>query len=1027
MFDYSQVDPRTFEVLAQCYLKRKYPDYEWVLTPPGNDGNKDIYCKYKVLNQNFEYWAEAKFTKSVNAHTLLKGQLDPTLISALLNPKQVSICFISNNNMTESYQYRLRDFKIKTNIGIELILKEEFERWLIDNPELLDEYGIKAVTIEKQEEIIDYRILSATITDVYNFSQYKIETHLVEKSVYYLYIILVSSIVVNNVQLRINGFTSQNRSELLDNPDNFVIKEGKNIYKFEIIPLQSANLDMKLCLIKDGEVLTSYILPGLTIMSNMDVSLSYMKQEKYLAEINQWVFESNEHNFLIPVLGNGSTGKTKLMQYLYTELNINNNVIMLSFSGNEYLDIKVLMQIFLFFNIGNIFEYGKEALLLQLDVLTNEEQKIYYVHLINGYFDSPGTCISYLKSKILSQDFQLIYPGYSNIQQIVILDDVHKVSNTVSEIFKTFVTQFLKLSNNQALIIACREHYKGFSVNFDSFRKEWIKPYLLEGLTKEDKLNTLSYYFAFNGDIDFNRATDDLIVFGNILKKNLELNENNVSDSIYRKSNLVHSFEDPQVVNNFLYKEQLHHLSDYNDVIECIYYINFGVEYIELAQYFSYEKIDFLLERKVLKRIGKMIVPFHDYYVKAYFEDNKLSNNTINIVKKMCDESKSNDQKYLFLSLLIQSGYNVYCQVEEEAHDLEYYYFNITDYYKSYILSKAFIKYINFDEQLSYQELYDMFILAISSGFFKEASKVRKLYNDVIKYGHFLITDSFAQGIVFRAQSEIINIDYWELNLNGLADTIDKTIMQIPMISKNTSEDLMCAYLNLINRKMVLQLILENYGLADEIFKSNFITNEQLDRTDYIGYLYMDYSKGFYNCDLSKALEYMQKAQRIFETLGTEHRRLLDCNCEVAYLKCLKDHEQNLEELESASNALYQSQFIELFSKAKLKLAALKIVRGGYTKEEIEHDIYISKYVLSYSFTGRIALLYKMIKNAFLIYSNKANEIEALTPEEMKKINLMGLDYQRVWNHNTKGLKKYITFLDDHSIPYVYIIDTRIW
>ncbi len=1027
MFDYSQVDSRTFEVLAQCYLKSKYPDYEWVLTPPGNDGNKDIYCKYKVLNQNFEYWAEAKFTKSINAHTLLKGQLDPTLISALLYPKQVSICFISNNNMTESYQYRLRDFKIKTNIGIELILKEEFERWLINNPEILDEYGIKAVAIENQKEISDYQILSATITDIFNFNQYKIETHLIEKNVYYLYIILVSAVDVLNVQLKINGFISQNRSKSLDNPDDFAIKEGKNIYKFEIVPLQSANLDMKICLLKDGEILTSYILSDLTIISNMDVSLSYIKQEKYLVEISQLVLESNGHNFLIPVLGNGSTGKTKLMQYLYTELNNNNNVIMFSFSGNEYLDIKVLIQILLFFNIGNIFEYSKEALLLQLDILTSQEQKIYYVQLINGYFDSPGTCISYLNSKILSQDFPLIYPGHTNIQQVVILDDVHKISNTLLEIFRIFVTQFLKLSNNQALIIACREHYKGFSVDFDSFRKEWIKPYLLEGLTKEDKLNTLSYYFSFNGDIDFNRATDDLIVFGNILRKSLEQNKNNVADPIYRDTNLAHSFEDPQVVNNFLYKEQLHQLSEYYDVIECIYYINFGIDYIELTQYFSYEKIDFLLERKVFKRIGKKIVPFHDYYVKAYFEDNKLSNDTIHIIKKMCDESKSNDQKYLFLSLLIQSGYNVYTQVEEEAHKLEYYYFNITDYYKAYILAKAFKKYINFDEQLSYQELYDMFILAISSGFFKEASKVRKLYDDVIKYSRLLIADSSVQGTVFRAQSEVINIDYWELNLKDLADTIDKTIMQIPMISKNTPENLMCAYLNLINRKMVVQLILENYELADEIFKNDYIINKQLDRTDYIGYLYMDYSKGFYNCELRKALEYMQKAQRIFEKLGTEHRRLLDCNCEVAYLKCLRDQDQSLEELESASNALYQSQFIELYSKAKLKLAAIKIVRGGYSKEEIEHDIYISKYVLSYSFTGRLALLYKMIKNAFLIYSNRANEIEELTPEEMKKINLMGRDYQRVWDHNTKGLKKSFAFLTEHSIPYVYILDTRIW
>ncbi|WP_277409193.1 hypothetical protein [Lacrimispora xylanisolvens] len=634
MFDYSQIDPRTFEVLALCYLKSKYPDYEWVLTPPGNDGNKDIYCKYKVLNQDFEYWAEAKFTKSMNTHTLLKGQLDPTLISALLYPKHVSICFISNSHMTETYQYRLRDFKIKTNIGIELILKEEFECWLLNNSEILDEYGIKAVTIEKQEDISDCRVLAATITDIFNINQYKIETHLVEKSVYYLYIILVSAIDVSNVQLKINGFISQNRSKLFDNPDDFIINRGKNIYKFEIIPQEPAKLDVKFWLVKNDEVLASYIISGLTIISNKDVSLSYMKQEKYLAEISQWVIESNEHNFLIPVLGAGSTGKTRLMQYLYTELNINNNVLMFSFSGNEYLDIKVLIQILLFLNIGNIFEYDKEALLLQLDSLSNEEQRIYYTQLINGHFNSPGICINYLMHKIKLHNFPLIYPVCTQIRQIVILDDIHKISNVILNVFKSFVTQFLNISNNQALIIACRENYKEFSVNIDDLRKEWIKPYLLEGLTKEDKLNTLNYYFDFDGDIDFNRATDDLIVFGNILKKSLDQNENNMIDPITKETNIVHSFEVPQIVNSFIYKEQLQQFTEYYEIIECVYYVNFGIDYKELTQYFNYKKVDLLLERKVFKRVGKKIAPFHDFYVKAYFEDNKLSDNTINIIKK---------------------------------------------------------------------------------------------------------------------------------------------------------------------------------------------------------------------------------------------------------------------------------------------------------------------------------------------------------------------------------------------------------
>lgn len=185
MFDYTQVSARVFEKIAKEYLQSKYPDFKWEITPPSGDGNKDILCKYKVLNQEFEYWAEAKFTKSAKPHTLLKGQLDPTLVSALLSPKHVTICFISNNQITETYLYRLKDFKIKTNIGIELVLKDEFEDWLINNPEILKKYHIKAVSYSNIQNNNELHICSAIVTDINNCQQYKIENYLVENNLNY--------------------------------------------------------------------------------------------------------------------------------------------------------------------------------------------------------------------------------------------------------------------------------------------------------------------------------------------------------------------------------------------------------------------------------------------------------------------------------------------------------------------------------------------------------------------------------------------------------------------------------------------------------------------------------------------------------------------------------------------------------------------------------------------------------------------------------------------------------------------------
>lgn len=1026
MFDYSQLTPRVFEEIAKYYLTSKYPDFCWELTPPSGDGNKDIVCKYRVLDQEYEYWAEAKFTKSATPHTLLKGQLDPTLVSALLSSKPVSLCFISNNQMTETYLYRLKDFKIKTNIGIELILKDEFEKWLINNPDILHRYNIKAVTFQDSQDYSNLQIYAATITDIYNCNQYKIENHLIENTIYYLYVIIGES-DTQNIEIKISDeFIFPVRSKLLDNPHDFSVKSGRHVYKFEILPLKACKTNVVLSLIKDTQTLATFSLPNIVITKNREITLSYMKQEKSLQEITATIYESNNHNFLIPIVGNGATGKTRLIQQIYEELNTNNNILMFSFVGNEYLDMKSLIQILLFFNIGNVFDYDKQLLNSQIDTLHDNEQKIYFSRLIEGYFESPESCVNYLNAKSKLKRFNLLYPSNSRVKQIILIDDMHKLDEELLDIFKSFLEQFLKQQNNQVIIFAAREYYRNFTIDSQIFHQDWIKPYCLDGLTKIDKLNTINYYLPFSGDINFNRATDDLIIFSNILSDNIQQLDNR-NEHISISAKLARSFENPKIVNTFLYKEQLNQLTDYHDIIEFVYYIYFGIEYSTLIQLFLHEKVNFLIERRIFKRIGRNIYPYHDYYVKAFFENHEVSDNTINVIKKMYSTCENDNLKFLYLSLLVRSSYNVCCQIEGEAHELEYHFFKITDYYKAYILAKAFEQYINFDELLSFQEIYDLFILAVSSGYFMEPKEVKEQYNKVIKYGHTLEKNPSILGMILRAQSEIVNIDYWELNLDGLNESIDRIIKHFPSTTVDSPDDLICAYLNLLNRKMVLQLLFEKYNQAENIFNENISRIYNLDKPEYIGYLYMDYAKGMYNCNLDKALEYMQMAKKIFEDLGTEYRRLLDCNCEVAYLKCLIDKKLDLFELEYTADLLNKSHFVELYSKAKLKIAALKMVRGQYSAEEIKQELYLSEYVLDYSFTGRIAILYKMVKNAFCIYAGETNRQSTLSTDEKKKIYTMGLDYQRVWEHNSNGIKRKIEFMSHEYLPDTYFLDTRIW
>ena len=1030
MFDYSQITSRTFEELAKKYLEQKYPDYTWNLTPSSGDGNKDILCTYRVLDQEYEYWAEAKFTKSQTPHTLLKGQLDPTLVSALLTPKQVSICFISNNNITDTYYYRLNDFRMKTNIGIELVLKDEFEEWLINNPKLLKDNNIQVFKINDEQEHINLAILSATITDMQNSNQYKTEKILLNDTIYYLYIIIESRQNCDHISLSVNsGFALPFRSNLLANPEDFSVKKGKHAYKFELIPQSVDTTELNIQLLDHHNNIAQYSINKLKVTSHSNISLSYIQQEKILFEISRYICESNNHNFLIPVLGNGATGKTKLLQDLFCELNLTENVVSISFVGNDFLDAKSLVKILIFFNMGNIFEYSKETIVSQFDVIKDIETKVYYQKLVQGFFEAPEICVNELVRKIKDNKICLLYPSQSKVKQTLLIDDLHKIQNELYLLLTEFAIQFLQQKNNQTIIFASREFYNDFSLDINTLSADWIKTYFLEGLSKDDKLTTISQYFLINEDIQFDRSTDDLIVFSNILHSKIaeENTGNTNSDQISKTVDIIHSFEKPSIINLFQYKERLNQLKEYNKIIEFIYLINWGIDYSKVCVFFDHNDIEFLLDQKVIKRIGKKLYPYHDYYVKSYFEDHKVSDSTIEMVKKICDTDYEN--KYIYLSSLLKGGYHIYCQIEGEVRSLENYYFRHTDYYKAYTLSKSLEFNINKNERLSIDELRDLLILAVSSGYFEKSEHVRERYIQLINFCKPMSGNREIQGMVLRANSEIINIDYWELNSNDLMNKIQEIIKNIPIVQQDSGEDLVCGYLNLLNRKMVVALLKDDFELSEQIFKENISEINRLDRKEYLGYLYMDFAKGIYNKDPVTALKYMENAQETFRTLNTEYRRLLDCNCEVEYLKCIVSDSTDFSALEQVASTLRDERYFELYSKAKLKLAALKLSKGqgNYSKSDIEQDIYLSEYVLDYTATGRLLLLQIMIKNAFWIFGKNPHKKVKLTATEEKLLDNMGINFQKIWKSNENGIKKFVQLSTNCTLSNSYIIDSRIW
>ena len=141
----------------------------------------------------------------------------------------------------------------------------------------------------------------------------------------------------------------------------------------------------------------------------------------------------------------------------------------------------------------------------------------------------------------------------------------------------------------------------------------------------------------------------------------------------------------------------------------------------------------------------------------------------------------------------------------------------------------------------------------------------------------------------------------------------------------------------------------------------------------------------------------------------------------------MQNPDYNINELEQAADDLYRAQFWEIYSKAKLKLAAIKMVRGNYSVEDIEKDLYIAEYVLDYSFSGRLKLLNIMIKNAFQIFSGNSDNLVKFSTDDKNKLYKIGGKYKEIWEHNKKGVKTTIGFYDEFQGSNIYMLDRRIW
>ena len=963
IFDYSNVTDRDFEDIALEYLRETYPESTWEKTERSGDGNRDAESHISISFTSQELWGEAKFQNQGTNRKLSKGQLDPTLLSAYLYHGHVSVCFVSNGDITAPYLVRLKEFELKSDVGIELALKDSFEKWLSGRQDLCKIYRIDVIDDDnKQISTLSCQAWFGTIGS----DSLKIINSLVLNEEYYCYFVIKSPCDYKRVSIY-----SENEIKCVPGLqtlyfDNFSVEEGTHLYRFKVIPNKIFSGDAVFAVYIDTETPIYVCIKNISIKQDTSLKIAYAQQETILDNLIQDIRSTNPHNQAFYIEGDGASGKSYLFDNLYKELYETDIVYKISFKKESKItenNRKALLNIIILLYIGDVSSFDENTVMTIIEQVCDIREKFFFERILQAYYHEPKEGVDFLLDRIEYGDFPAVSTARLE-KTILLVEDIHYLNSESHKLFLFCLSSFLSAENTQRIVISSRPGY-----NFDISSSN-ITLYSLNGLSRNDKKNTFSYYFKLQRHINFSEATKDIIVFSNILNKMLK-KYGNRKLSLQSEALLVRSFEIVSDQRSDYYKNRLNEASSYFDILRIIFALPSGLPESEAESIISSDDFDFLCEKKLIKRIDNNIVPFHDLYIEAMESMAVTTPNVFAILEKLYKKNNNPQTRYQYLLAMVRICPEKYFRYADIVTEEITNYYKRTDYYRAYLLSRELLHII--DEANAYDKrvVNIKMMFAVSAGYFEAPKDVRDYYEETICLANTLPFSMEIKGIIYRCYSEIVNIRYWEENIDELEDDIDNYIDRMGEVTPEDPQELIRAYLNLCNRKMVVQLWQEKYKKADETYRWNLDEIERLNQHEYYGYLHMDYAKGLYVINPKQALSEMKKAQAIFVGNKNEYRREIDCCCEVEYLECLVNPLKSVDGLKCAVDRLRTEHYYELYVKGALKVAGLLILRGQRKDlPETENYIYYASYYMPYEQTGRLKRLYDIVEKAYIYFLN---------------------------------------------------------
>ncbi|MFF2016110.1 hypothetical protein [Paenibacillus sp. NPDC058177] len=455
-----------FEELAVEYVQNEHTSHTgWKPTAKTRDGNKDAFTvngSYPTIIMGYlpvegaqeEWWMEAKY--SLKSQNLTRYKLDATIVSAILKGNVTKIIFVTNIDVHSKTIIDIRN-ALEDSINcndVTFCTKSTLEYWLFKNPKVLEKYfGRTQSKLLVRKNIFVIENIDFYVDPCKHLS-FKEPMRALYTGKSYVASFAVFSSSDCNVKLSLD---SSIRSMLSCNTRKISLKKGENYVLVSVKVKEGIKYEKSLngIVFKINNEINCMTKVGVIIIPSNGLPLNLHSQRAIIDQISdRFEFFSKRPALEIhSILGESGVGKTYVLDEIARTLPLKRTAtLFLSFSKDPVSNHTLLVD-FVLFLLFPFISAGE----IDADYLSKLKKTFY----VSGYLidmvtnkNNPDMLIKLIETYNSSLEHKL-FPLFSSANpKVVIIDDLHKLSNIGMQFFSSLISELRECNSHVFFILS---------------------------------------------------------------------------------------------------------------------------------------------------------------------------------------------------------------------------------------------------------------------------------------------------------------------------------------------------------------------------------------------------------------------------------------------------------------------------------------------------------------------------------------------------------------------------------------------